>query len=389
MKVALAALAFTILSKTGKRGLPLSESETHFRSPARLRLAIISALVMLGAALYYFRSLETPLQNNARGGMSGPILVDAARVERRPLFSNITAIGTLLAQDSVILRPEIAGVLEAAPFREGQDVKKGDVLIRLDSDIQRAELAQANASAVLARANFQRAQNLGRSGAGTRQSFEQAQAELAVAEANVAAAQARAQKMELRSPIAGRVGILRVTPGNWVAAGEELVGIATLDPLKLDFSIPEIFLRQMRPGMPVTVTVDAMREEQFAGKITAIDPQADESTRSLHLRAQIANNGLKLRPGLFARVKVALGAEDLPLAVPETALVPLADKSFLFRVADGKAQRLEVKTGLRNEGHVEILSGANENDLIVTAGQMKLKDGAPVQIRGAPAGPQK
>lgn len=313
--------------------------------------------------------------------MGGPAAVDVAKVVKRPIFENVTAVGTLLAQESVTLRPEIAGVIESAPFNEGQVVKKGDLLIKLDDDIQRAELAQAEAGLGLARSNFGRSQRLGRSGAASRQSIQETQVQAAVAAANVQAAQARLAKTELRAPVDGRVGIRRFSPGNWVSAGEELVTVETLNPLKLDFSVPEIFLRQMQTGIPVTIAVDALGHEEFSGKITVIDPRIDEATRTLRLRVEIQNDEFKLRSGLFARVNIKLKDEASSLVVPEAAIVPLGDKSFVFRIIDNKAQRVEVKAGLRNAGDAEIISGLKEGDSVVVAGQMRVKEGAPVQVR--------
>ena len=355
------------------------------RTPQQVRWLIVLALLVLGAGLYYYHSGETPAGAQGRGAKNGPIVVDVTTVQRRPIYNSITAVGSLLADESVTLRPQVAGVLEAASFKEGQAVEKGQLLIQLDDAIQDAELKQSQASLTLARANFARAQTLGRSGAGSRQSVEQSQSELAVSNANVASAQARFDKTHIVSPVSGRAGILQVNVGNAVAIGDALVTVETTDPMKLNFSVPEIFLRNLKQGMPVTMTVDALGKQTFDGSISVINPYADATTRSLQLRAKFDNKKDILRSGLFARVNIDLKDASPPLAIPETAMVPSGDQTFVFVIVDGKAMKKPVKIGLRHEGFAEVASGIAENDVIVVAGQMKLKDGAPVEIRQKPA----
>ncbi|MES2905418.1 MAG: efflux RND transporter periplasmic adaptor subunit [Pseudomonadota bacterium] len=354
---------------------------------ARPRTLIVLALAILGAGIFYYRMNSAP-QGGGPMGMGGPggmvSLVDAAKVERKPIYDSITAVGTLLGQESVVLRPEFAGVIEKVHFEEGQDVKKDQLLISIDSDIQSADMAQAQANLALAQANFDRSQRLGKTGATSQQNVDAAKAQLGISTAAVASAKARFDKTELRAPISGRIGIRKISPGNWVAAGTELATLETLNPLKLDFSVPEIFLRSLKSGMLVDITVDALGSEHFSGKVTVVDPLVDERTRSIRLRAEIENKDIKLRPGLFARVSIPLQQAEQPLTIPEAALVPVADKTLVFKIADGKAEQVEIKTGLRNAGIVEVSQGLNENDQVVTAGQMRLRGGMPVKVREAP-----
>jgi membrane fusion protein (multidrug efflux system) len=177
------------------------------------------------------------------------------------------------------------------------------------------------------------------------------------------------------------VGIRSVSPGDFVKDGEAMINLEDIATLKVDFRLPELYLDRVRPGQAVELASDAFPGEIFAATVEAIDPLVDAQGRALRLRASLANPDMRLRPGVFARVRLVLAERADAVVVPEAALVPApGDTRFVYRVAGGKAQRVEVKTGARRDAMVEIVDGLEAGAVVVTAGQLKLRDGAPVKL---------
>ncbi|MFC5768278.1 efflux RND transporter periplasmic adaptor subunit, partial [Thauera sinica] len=319
----------------------------------------------------------------------GPVLVEVRAVELRPLADDVTAVGSLVSNESVVLRPEVAGRISAIRFREGAAVRKGDVLVELDAAVQRAELQQAQANLKLAEANSRRAEDLFARKFVSQSSLDTARSQLEVARATSALAQARLERTQIRAPFAGVVGIRDVSPGDFVKDGDALVNIEDIATLKVDFRLPELYLERIRPGQTLEVASDVLPGETFAATVDAINPLVDAQGRAIALRAHLDNPKGRLRPGVFVRVRLILAQRTSVMVVPEEALVPApGNVQFVYRVVDGKAQRAEVKTGVRRDAMVEIVDGLSPGALVVTAGQLKLRDGAPVEVaqRGAGKG---
>lgn len=314
------------------------------------------------------------------GATPPAIPVEAVGVRTGAVATELTAVGSLRADESVIIRPEIAGRVAAVAFDEGQRVTAGQLLLRLDGTIQQAELDQAQAALVLAERNAQRAKELFAKGAGTARSVDETAAELQAATAQVALSKARLSKTELRAPFAGVVGLRQVSVGDYVTPGQALVNLEDLDPVKAEFRLPETTLALLRPGQAIRVGVDAFPDRSFEGEVYAIDPRVDPEGRSVVLRARLPNPQHLLRPGLFARVTLVVDRNPNALLVPEQAVFPRGERQFVYRVLDSKAVLTAVRTGQRREGQIAILEGVSASDTVVTAGQMKLRDGASVQI---------
>ncbi|HET6467814.1 MAG TPA: efflux RND transporter periplasmic adaptor subunit [Geminicoccaceae bacterium] len=310
--------------------------------------------------------------------------VEAVAVTVAPIERRLTAVGTLRSNESVILRPEVAGRIAAIDFLEGQPVDEGQVLFELDASVNRAEIASIEATLELSRANFERASGLVQRGTGTRATYDAALAEQRANEARLQLAQAQLAKLTITAPFAGVMGLRRVSVGDFVDRGDEMVNLEQIDPLKVDFRVAENFLAAVAPGQAIEVQVDAFDRERFRGEVYAIDPLVDESGRSIVLRARLPNPDQRLRPGLFARVELVLNEKPAALLLPEQALIPEGAEQFVYRVVDGKATRTPVETGLRREGMVEITAGLTAADVVVVAGQLKIRDGAPVQIAPPP-----
>ena len=362
-------------------------------------VAIFAAagLLALGGYAYYVNQAappapQAPAGAPAPGKAGGPpggfaIGVETVGVATSVFVDDVAAVGSLKSNESVVLRPEIAGRIAAIHLREGMPAAKGAVLVALDASTQAAELRQAEANLALSQANHRRTEELYEKKFVSARARDEAAANLKVLEAAVALAQARLQKTQIRAPFAGIVGIRNVSIGDYVKEGQELVNIEDIGALKADFRLPESYLSRLRKGQSVEVSTDAMPGQTFKGTLDAIDPLLDASGRAISLRARLENPDLKLRPGMFVRVRLAFGGERQGLAVPEEALVPAGDDNFVFRVVEGKAQRVMVKVGQRRGATVEITEGLKVGDEVVSAGQLKLRDGVPVRAGQGAAAP--
>ncbi|CAK0771539.1 membrane fusion protein, multidrug efflux system [Azospirillaceae bacterium] len=298
----------------------------------------------------------------------------------------VMAIGTLLSSESVIIRPEISGRVAGIGFVEGRHVRKGQELVRLDDSVARAALTEAQANLALARVEAARAEELYRQGSGSAKIHDQAQARLLTSQAQVSAAQVRLEKLTLSAPFDGEIGLRRFSVGDYVREGQDMVNLEAIDTLKVDFRVPELYMSSLSLQQNVTIMVDSAAGRSFAGEVVAIDPLVDVNGRSVWLRAQIPNKDLALRPGLFARVALTLSTNANAVLVPEHALFSFGNDKFVYRVIDGKAKQTRVRIGERRDAHIEIAEGIAAGDIVIYAGHLKIRDGAPVTVVGPGGG---
>ncbi len=344
--------------------------------------------VAVGAGHWYLNLRpETAAAPPGGGGGGHSIQVEAAPVRIEAVTDEVSAVGTLRSNESVMIRPEIAGRIAAINFDEGEPVESAQTLVSLDDSTHQAELADAQAALKLAESNFRRVDELFAKGSTTARERDEALARLESTRAAVQLSQARLDKTDVNAPFAGMLGLRRVSPGDYVTPGQDLVNLEDIDPIKVDFRIPERYLSSLTTGQLIRVRVDAFPRQTFDGKVYAIDPQIDPAGRSIAIRAWIDNPDLVLRPGLFARVRLIVAERPGAMVVPEQALVPRGDQRFVFRVVDGEAVLTEVDIGQRRGGDVEIIAGLSEGDVVVTAGQLKIRDGAPVSVLGSEQAP--
>jgi membrane fusion protein (multidrug efflux system) len=290
------------------------------------------------------------------------------------------AVGSLRADESVVIRPEIAGRIERIGFDEGQSVRKGALLARLDAAETRALVESSRVQVNLDKQRLERAADLRKKGFISQQALDEAQSNYARSVAKQREDEAKLAKSEIRAPFSGVAGLRQVSEGAFVAAGTDIARLEKIDQLKLDFRVPETFLAQLKTGLAVNVAVDAFPQQGFAGKIYAIEPAVDEQTRTLLARARVANPDLRLRPGMFARVILTLGVRENAVWIPEEAIVPRGQDSYVYRVVDGRAELVQVQTGTRKVGEVEIVKGVAAGDVIVTEGTQRLVPGMQVSI---------
>jgi len=352
--------------------IPASQISLSARVP---RMAIVSLLTLAWVA-------------GAHGAEPGPkpaakpmgLLVKAAAARSGTVASEITAVGTLLANESVVIRPEVAGRVTAIHFSEGQSVSAGMRLATLDAAEVKAQLEGSRADERLSEQRARRAGELFQKNFISQQALDDAREAYRKATARRQEDEARLAKTEIRAPFAGTVGLRQVSMGAYLKAGDDIVRLDRIDALKLDFRVPEVFLGRLRQDQPVSVRLDAYPGESFTGRVYAFETAVDDKTRTVLARAGVANPGARLKPGMFARVTLELGSRANAVLVPEQALVPRGDKNFVFRVVDGKAVLTEVATGSRSPGEVEITKGVAAGEVVVTDGQMKLQNGTLVSV---------
>ncbi|MEP6943445.1 MAG: efflux RND transporter periplasmic adaptor subunit [Betaproteobacteria bacterium] len=319
------------------------------------------------------------------GAQTNAVSIEASKVARIALPQGITAVGSLRSDESVTLRPEVAGRISAIQFREGERVTKGTPLVRLDTAVAEAEAQQARANLKLAQQKNARAIDLQTKGFVSGQAKDEAENSLRVAEAALALSEAKLAKLTIVAPFTGILGLRSVSVGDYVKEGADMVNLEAVDPLKVDFRVPEIYLQQLKVGQTMQLTLDAMPGKNYEAKVFAINPLIDAAGRAVVIRAQVGNQGTVLRPGMFARVRLLTRELQEAMVVPEQAIVPQGDEWYVFRVVDDKVQRTKVVIGQRRDGKTEIVSGLQDGDVVVTAGQLKLRDGVSVAIAAAPA----
>ncbi|MCW5593057.1 MAG: efflux RND transporter periplasmic adaptor subunit [Burkholderiales bacterium] len=355
---------------------------------------IVGAVVLLAAvgSLSYLAGTRNPppAQPSAApgsapakgpaGGAPAGIVIEARAPQVVKLPQSITTVGSLRSDEAVIVRPEIAGRVVEIAFREGQRVTRDQVLVRLDDSIQKADLERARANLTLSKSKYERARDLRAQGFISGQAKDEAENNLKVAQADVELAAARLAKTEVRAPFGGIIGLRSVSVGDYVKEGQDMVNLEEIDPLKVDFRVPEVFLSQVKAGQVLQITMDALPDRTWPGQVYAINPLVDANGRAIAIRAQVANTDGRLRPGMFARVRLLTSEVRDSLMIPEESIFPVGDDKYVYKVVDGRAQRQKVEIGQRRDSRVEILGGLSAADTVVTAGIVKLRDGAPVKV---------
>jgi membrane fusion protein (multidrug efflux system) len=325
-------------------------------------------------SLCFFASLAA-----AQGGF--PTTVEAVQASTSTMQSSVRAVGTLLAEASAVLRAEIPGQILEVHFAEGQPVRKGAKLFSIEATVLEAEVNEARANAERSTSAFERASEMYTKKLISANDYDTAQANMNVDVARLLSSQAKLSKTVIRAPFDGFVGLREINIGDYATVGQAVVDVVQLDPLRVEFSVPETLLPKISAGQPVSVTVDAYPDETFDGIITAVSPRIDVAGHSVAARASLPNPSLKLRPGFFVRVNVTLTEKSDALLIPEEAIWPIGQDKTVYVVIDGKAHQRKVTLGERLPGQVEILSGVAVGEFVVTAGQMKLYEGAAVQMQ--------
>lgn len=348
-----------------------------------LILLLLAALA--GGGYYGYRHFKLGAEPTQARASTNPqaqgVPVEVGAVEVMTVNEEVEALGTLAADESVIIATEIAGRVVHLGFKEGERVVKGQELVKLDTAILEAELKQAQADLTLARDTHNRQRALVQRGAGTQVALEESTAKLASSEARVQLGEAKLAQSTIVAPFAGVVGLRAVGFGDYVPVGRPLITLTSVDPIKVDFRVPEMYLSSVKVGQIVELKVDAVPDAVFSGKIFAIDPVVDINGRAIKLRAMIPNADLTLKPGLFSRIAITVAQRKGAFVIPEMAVVPDGDGKIVYIVEDGKAKRVRIEIGKRLLGKVEVAKGLTADMQIVTSGQMRLREGSTVSIK--------
>ena len=377
----------------------------------KLSTSLIAAVALAGAigAAWWFQrpSQSKPATDGparvasapaAGGTAAGPVVVESALVRVRPLSEDVEAVGSLRSRQGTVVRAEVGGRVTQINFRDGQRIRKGQLLVQLDDRLQRAQVQQAQAELSIAETNHRRNSELVSKGFISRRGVDESAAAVQVAQAKAELARATAARLRVLAPFDGVAGLRNISVGDYLKEGADIVNLEDMNAMYVDFRLPERLQARVRPGQTARVQVEALPGSAFAAVVQAVDPQIDANGRSLNVRGCIDNRLLQLRPGMFARVNTRLGDDRQALMIPEEAVVSQGGRQSVIRLrqaggdGDGDAprswstQRVDVATGTRSAGQVEVLRGLAEGERIVTAGQQRIqRDGMPVRLTEAPA----
>ena len=348
----------------------------------------VAAIVAMAAML----AIGCGSQDSSEGGPPGPPapVVTTVLVSPEEVHDMVELVGQLDSVNSVILKPEISGVVASIAFEEGAAVKEGDALVHLRDREQRARLREARANVALALTSYERAQSLEARNVQSTAALESAEAELEIAKARLDLASLQLDRTVVRAPFDGVTGPRMVSPGERVNPGGDrgpggsgdasgLVRIDSLDEMELVFAVPETVMALVRTDMKVALRVAPFPGEIFEGHIYFVDPRVNATSRRVLAKARIPNPEHKLRPGLFAKLDVEVAKREAALMVPEDAVVYGRDGTFVWRVVDNRAEQVPVELGIRLPGRVELRSGVQAGDRVVSAGTHKVRPGSVVR----------
>jgi len=349
----------------------------------RLFLMLVVVAGVIGGVFYLKTQQWQAMQAQTAQGQP-PATVATGEVREESWHPSLSSVGSMVAVNDVFVTTEVPGLVHEIKFESGQRVEKGDVLLQLDDEVDRARLVGLQADLQLAQVQFDRAAKLVRERTVSQSEYDEAKARLESAKANLASNRAEMVKKRIQAPFSGLIGIRQVDLGEYLPAGAEIAPLQSLDPIYVDYTLPERYLARLHVDQDIELTVQAYPGEHFNGRIEALNPGIDPGTRSVHIRAILKNPDARLRPGMFAEVRTLLPRQDNVLTVPKRAITyaPYGNSVFLVVEKDGQkvVQRRQVETGTERDGRVEVLSGLQPGDEVVVSGQNKLRNDQPIQV---------
>jgi membrane fusion protein, multidrug efflux system len=362
-----------------------------------MRKRMIIMLVLTGlvlGAIFGFQAFKSVMIAKFMATLSNPpqtvATMTAGSQEWR---SQLEAVGSLRAVNGANISGQVAGIVSAVHFQSGADVKKGDLLLELSAADDKARLEALKATADLAKTTFERDKNLVKTNAVSQQTVDTDKGNLRNAEALAAQQQALVDYKSITAPFSGRLGIRQVDLGQYLAAGTTIVALQQLDPIYIDFYLPQQALAQIKVGQEVIGKVDTFPDKTFAGKISAINSLVDPTTRNVLVRATMQNQSNLLLPGMFATIDIDISTPQHYVTLPQTAIAYNSYGNIVYLVDDkGKddkgqpklvARQTFVTTGATRGDQVAVLAGVKDGDVVVTAGQVKLRNGSPIIVNNA------
>jgi membrane fusion protein (multidrug efflux system) len=355
----------------------------------RLVVVLVSAGLLLAAVVGFNIFKAHMIAQIMAKNSAPPQTVSTVVADFSDWQPEVTSVGSMRAVRGVDVTTELAGLVRKLNFKSGEDARSGAVLVELNADSDIAQLHAAQAAADLAQTTYDRDKVQFDAQAISQATLDTDAANLKNLRAQAEAQAALVAKKTLRAPFAGRLGITTVNPGQYLNPGDKVVTLQAIDPILVDFRVPQQQLARVVPGMTLHVTTDAFPNETFEGKVTALDPRVDTATRNFQVEASVNNSSRRLLPGMFARVAVESGDQQHHLTLPQTAITynPYGATVFVAqKSADGKsltAQQVFVTVGATRGDQVAVVSGIKQGDVIVTSGQLKLKNGTPLTVNNS------
>lgn len=355
----------------------------------RMVLMLVVAAVLI-AGLGYFKVRQ--VQAAVKAGASfqpPPEAITTVTATSETWASTLNVVGTMNAIHGVTVSADLPGTVDQIKFDSGKWVQAGDVLVELDTRQERAQLAAMEAQRELTKINYARMKQLVDEGVISRMDYDKAMADQKAADANAAEVRAAIARKTIRAPFSGALGIRQVNLGQYLAAGANIVPLQSLDPIYVNFSVPQQEVGRIQVGHTVRLTSDSLAGVDFNGRVTAIDSVVDQNTRNLQVQATLANPKGKLRPGMFVQVELAQGAKEQVIPLPASAIsyAPFGDSVFVVtNLTDTKGQSYRgvrqqfVKVQGSRGDQVAVVSGLKPGDEIVTSGAFKLRNGAAVSV---------
>jgi membrane fusion protein (multidrug efflux system) len=349
---------------------------------------IIYTLIILGLAylIYYRISANKKIENTGGngggakgGGAQQSLMVDGIVVKPASFANNLEVTGTLEANESVALQSEVPGLVTGIFFKEGSNVRKGTVLVKInDRDIQ-AQLQEALTKQTLSASNENRAKQLLQKGAISQEEYDTSLADLKSLKAQGQLIRAQLAKTSIIAPFSGKIGLRSISVGVYITPSTVIANLLSTDPIKVNFSVPEKYMSQIKMNSTITFRTDGS-SQVYTGKVFAIEPGINAQTRTLQIKALAQNNKNELLPGSFAKISLALNVQDNAIMIPNQAIIPVLKGKTVFISKNGKAKQVEVQSGTRTDEDIVITSGLSIGDTVLTTGALSLKEGAPVKV---------
>jgi len=346
-------------------------------SPKSILLSSICILLMLG---FVSCKKNNQASSGAKGKKGGPIAVEIKVAQPELLLNTVSSTGTILANEKAEIRPEISGRIVKILFEEGAVVQKNKLLIKMnDSDLQ-AQLKRNEAQGILLASDEYQKRKLLEIKAISQDEYDSAKSLMLVNQADKQLLEAQIAKTEIYAPFSGKVGLRTVSVGNYVASNTLIATIQQLDPVKIEFDIPEKYSGFIHPGLDLSFGTDASDSIIWA-KVYALESSITTETRTLKIRATCPNKANMLNPGTFARVRMTLERFPDAIKIPSEAILTVLDGNSVFICKDGKAQLTPVITGIRTESEIQIIKGVSAGDSLITTGLLQLTNGAKVMVK--------
>jgi len=352
---------------------------------------VIYTLIFLGIAylIYYRISANRKLENSGmgagakspgnKGGKPQQMVVNGIVVQATSFANNLDVTGTIEANESVALQSEVSGLVTGIYFKEGSNVSKGSLLVKInDRDIQ-AQLQEALTKQNLSSANENRARQLLQKGAISQEEYDTALADLKSLKAQAQLIRAQLAKTSVIAPFSGKIGLRSISAGEYITPTKIIANLLSTNPVKVNFSVPEKYMGQIKVNSTITFRTDGSTQ-LYTGKVFALEPGINAQTRTLQIKALAPNQNNELRPGSFAKVSLTLDKIENAILIPNQAIIPVLRGKTVFISKNGKAKQVEVQSGTRTDENILITSGLKIGDTVLTTGALSLKDGAPVKV---------